>query len=119
MNPTFSPTQIGYTPTGSAYGSQVIIGRNMLGTNWEAIGYGQAGRPDYVERVYVNLTLASGVAPAQKATLSFNVSDIQTIIQGSANANAAALTFQLREFDVCDSSTAKKVMILASVPYVR
>lgn len=115
--PIYYPTNVGYTPTGSAYGSQLYLGRN-LATTWEAIGFGQVGRPDILERVYINLTQVSGVAtPTRVAQLSFNVADVQTIITANPNAAAAALTFQLREVDVCESSVAKKMLVLCSAPY--
>jgi len=116
---TFYSTQLGYTPSGSAYGSQIILGRN-LDTTWEAIGFGQAGRPDVLERVVINLTRVSGVAtPTKLGQISFNVTDIQTLIAGSTTAASGALNMQLREIDVCNDSTAMKMLGIFSSPYVR
>lgn len=118
MNPTFHPTQIGYTPTGSAYGSQVVIGRNMSAGNWEAIGFGAAGRPDPVERVYFNLSQISGVNPAvQKATIAIDTKSLLNIITANPNAPTTGFYFSFRELQVCDGGVLKAMAFLSSQPY--
>lgn len=116
MNPTFSPTQIGYTPTGSAYGSQVVIGRNM-NTTWDAIGYGQAGRPDYVERIYLNITQASGVAPVQKAQVVLDVKSLLNILAARPLAPTTGFYFAFREYLVCNNGVTQGAVFLSSQPY--
>jgi len=116
MNPTFFPTQIGYTPTGSAYGSQVVIGRNM-NTTWDAVGFGQGGRPDYVERIYLNITQASGVAPVQKAQIALDVKSLLNIIAANPNAPTTGFYFAFRELQVCNGSTVQAMTFMSSQPY--
>jgi hypothetical protein len=119
MSNSFFPPQIGFIPTTGSTGintSTLYLGRNV-DTTWEAVGFGQAGRPDYLETLYLNLTKLNAGVPDRIATLAFNVADVQTIITSHSNAGAAALTFQIREVDVCSAGVAKKMMILASAPY--
>jgi hypothetical protein len=116
MNPTFFPTQIGYTPTGSAYGSQVVIGRN-LGSPWEAIGFGVQGRPDYVERVYINITQASGVTPARQATVALDVQSLLSIMAQRPLAPTTGFYFSFREYLVCDQGDTKAALFLSSQAY--
>ncbi len=119
---TVTPTQIGFIPTGAngtVKTSSLYLGKNVDVT-WEAVGLGAQGRPDYLQVVNLNLTKVVGTSNpilTRLGTISFDVSDLQTIIAGNSNATAAALTFKLREVDVCDSTTARKMMVLSSLPY--
>lgn len=120
MANSFFPPQVGFIPTGlnsTRYNSSVVLGRNG-NVQWEAVGFGADGRPDNLEYFNIYLTNVSGVNPAVRGAISMNVGDIQTIIDGNSNATAAALTFKLREVDVCDSSVAKKMIFLATEPYL-
>lgn len=117
MNPTFFPTQVGYTPTGSAYGSQIVLGRN-LNTTWEAIGFGQQGRPDPLERVYMNLSQISGLSTAaQKAVVAFDVKSLLNILAARPLAPTTGFYFAFREYLVCDNGTTKAAVFLSSQPY--
>lgn len=121
MASSLYPPNIGFIPI-SGQGSTpqtptITLGRDVSVT-WEAIGFGAGGRPDYIKTVIINLTDNTVIAtPTKKAAISINVADVLTIIAGNTNATAAALTFKLREVDVCDDGTAKKMMILASATY--
>lgn len=113
---TFHPTNIGYTPTGYSAGSQIILGGNPSGS-WEAIGLGQHGRPDYVERVLINLIQPSGVTtPTRRAAISMNIVDLQTIITGRPHA-PVQFNFALKEVYVCEGGVTKAMAILASQTY--
>lgn len=116
-NPTFNPTQIGYTPTGSVCGSQVVIGKDMT-SSWEAIGYGAAGRPDPLDRLYINISQISGVnPPVRKATVAFDVKSLLNIIAANPNAPTTGFYFAFRELQVCNGSTTQAMTFLASQPY--
>lgn len=121
MPNTLHPTQIGYTPIGSAYQSTVTIGGNASPGTWEAIGFGQNGRPDYMERLVINLVSPSGVAPNQitrKGTCVLDVTQLIAIINGNSNAPSTGFAFALREVDVCENGTAKKMVVFASQTYL-
>ena len=119
MANSFYPSQIGFIPTGVASPnntSTIYLGRNV-DVAWEAVGFGAQGRPDYLETININLTKIDGATQTRLGTISMNVSDIQDIIDGNSNAQAAALTLSLREVAVCDNGTARAMIILASDPY--
>lgn len=114
--PTSTPTQLGYVPSGIAgtvfVPSQVTIGRSTTG-GWEAGGFGNAGRPDSLQLLTVNLTNRDATMPAK---LSFDVSDVYAIISGNSNA-PRNMFFRLTEVSVCVDSVEKKAMILMSQTY--
>lgn len=116
---TLHPTQIGYTPTGNynsvSTSSTLYLGRNA-GVTWEAIGFGQDGRPDYLENLVINLTQV-GTPNQTIASIVMSVTGIQAIIAASPNAAAQALSLTLREVSVCDAGVAKKMIVLASPTY--
>lgn len=116
---SFFPPQIGFGPTGIAgtrNTSTLYLGQNAS-VSWEAVGFGSDGRPDYLETLYINLSKVVANIPVKVATISFNVSGIQAIIAANSHAATPALDFQIREVDVCHAGIAKKMMILASLPY--
>lgn len=120
MGTSFFPPQIGFIPSSGATGlnvSTVVIGSNAS-TTWEAVGFSANGRPDYLEKFYINLSRQTNGIPTKVAVISFDVTGVQSIINADSNAGAAALTFQIREVAVCVSGVARKMMILASAPYV-
>lgn len=119
------PTQFGYTITGSSYGSQIVIGRN-IDSGWEAVGAGLQGRPDFVSRVIINLTdnlTSPPNTPNVIGTLghwgdiTLDVADLISVIEANPNA-PATMHLTLREFDVCDGSVPKKVMLIGCEPYL-
>lgn len=115
--PSFFPTQIGFTPTGSVYGSQVVVGRNMS-SSWEAAGLGAGGRPDPVDRIYFNLSLISGLStPLQTATIAFDTQSLIRIVLANPNAPSTGFYFAFRELQVCDNGTTRAMTFLASQPY--
>lgn len=116
MPNTFHPTQIGYTPSGQAQQSILVLGKNVS-ASWQSIGFGPNGQPDIVEKIYINLTKTADPTTTI-GTITLNVADLQSIIAGNSHATSAALTFGLREVDVCDNGTAKKMIILASATYL-
>jgi len=121
MASSLYPPNIGFIPlSGSSSTLQtptIMLGRDVSVT-WDSIGFGDGGRPDYIKTVVINLTDNSVInTPVKKAAIAINIADVLTIIAGNTNATAAALTFKLREVDVCDNGTAKKMMILASSTY--
>lgn len=115
MPNTLHPSQVSYTPTGSAYQSTVVIGR-QIGATWEAIGFGAQGRPDYLERLVINLTTPSG-GLSQKGSITMDVGSIINVIAANPFAPASGFQISLREVLVCDAGTTKKMMILASQTY--
>ena len=55
---TFYPTQIGTIETGvyPTDPSQLVFGRDVAVTTSKDVGFGQAGRPDFLEKITINLT---------------------------------------------------------------
>lgn len=118
---TVLPTQIGYTPTGSASGAQLVIGRNTT-ANWEAIGFGNDGRPDANERLVINLTYIdkSFVEPKliHAGTAYLDANSLFKIIQQSITKSNAGVKesngnpikkidsfeFSLKEVFVCEDT---------------
>lgn len=120
MSNSFFPTQIGFIPTGTngtANTSTLYLGSNAT-TTWEAIGFGQNGRPDYLQTLYLNLTKLVAGVPTLVATISIDVADVQAIIAGDSNATAPALQIKMREVAVCDAGIAKKMIVLGSSTYI-
>ncbi len=121
---TFFPSQIGYIPTGNAAGaltSTVVVGRTITGV-FEAVGFGQGGRPDYVEVVQVNISkrqsVGGGGAPIvdQYGTITMNVADI--ITARAANSHFPTnLNMTFKEVAICENGTNKRFMVLASQTY--
>lgn len=124
---TLHPTQIGTIPSGfiQTIPSQVVIGRDVSIENpsYEAFGFGIGGRPDFIEKVVINLTKNTSADKTQNGTLtkfataSINVEDLITIVNSNSNASSA-LSFTLKEVDVCDNGVAKKMIVLASDTYL-
>ncbi len=115
---TFHPTQIGYTSTGFAGGSQFYIGRDLT-SDWEAAGFGLRGRPDYVERVYINLTEVSGLAePQRRGHMSIDVNSLSQVLAINPNAPSTGFHFGLREVSICEDGVEKNMMVLASQTYL-
>lgn len=117
---SFFPPQVGFVPASGANGlnvSTLYLGGNA-GTTWEAVGFSTDGRPGYLETLYINLSRQTAGVPTRVAQISLNVTGVQAIITANANAGAAALTMQIREVAVCVSGSARKMLILASSPYV-
>lgn len=115
MNSIYA-SQIGFTQTGSAYGSTLTIGRTVSGT-FEGIGFGQQGRPDYAGVVAINLTQAVGDGTLnQMGTITLNVGDIlaQMALRSQFPGN---LNLVLKEVLVCESNVTKAMMIIGSQTY--
>lgn len=111
---TIYPTQIGYQPTGvnGTVGiSSVTIGRTITGA-YEGIGFGQDGRPDYLNLLQINLANKVGPVVTQRGTISMNVADLIAIAGLPANLNMT-----LKEVTVCDAGVAKKAVIIMSQLY--
>lgn len=119
MNQTLS-TQIGYTPSGSALGSTVVIGRDITSA-WEAIGFGSQGRPDVLEKLNINLTSLSGTI-TRKGVVSIDVASLVAVINANPNAPATGFQFGFREVAVCEldangDSVEKLMMVISSQTY--
>jgi hypothetical protein len=111
---TIYPTQIGYVPTGvnGTVGiSSVTIGRTITGS-YEGIGFGQDGRPDYLNLLQINLANKIGTVITQKGTITINVADIMAIAGVPANLNLT-----LKEVTVCNAGATNKMIILGSQLY--
>lgn len=109
---TLFPTQFGYNPTGVAGAiniSSVTIGRNVDSAN-EGPGFGQGGRPDYLEVLRINLTQV-GNPLVKKGTIEINVDDLI----GLSGPSVYNLT--LREITVCQDGVSKKAVVLMSQLY--
>lgn len=121
MNPSV-PTQLGYTPTGSAYQSTVVIGRNVNAT-WEAVGFGAEGRPDYLERLTINLTSPSGASLVRKGVVNIDVGALVQAINANPFAPSTGFQFAFREVSVCEvpdgssSAVERRMMVIASQTY--
>lgn len=124
---TIHPTQIGTIPTGfsQTLPSQIVFGRDVSLTypSYEARGFGQQARPDFIEKFKVHLTKNDSTNKTQNGTLSpyavvtLNVEDLVTIVNSNSNA-IDGLEFTFKEVDVCDGGTAKKMIILAGATYL-
>lgn len=122
---TLYPTQIGTIPTGAyaTYPSQLVFGRDVSAVTANDVGFGQAGRPDFVEKMTIYLTRNTSsdktinATLTNKSNLSINVEDLITI--SNANFNApATFSFTLKEVDVCEGGIAKKMCVLGSQTYL-
>ncbi len=113
---SFYPSQIAYNPTGavgSVQISSVIFGRDITG-NYEGIGFGQGGRPDYLQLLQINLTERESNGDLNKiGSITINVGDLLNITDLPSSLNIT-----LREIDVCDNGTAKRAVILMSEPFI-
>lgn len=121
MPNTFYPTQLGYLPTGVngvANTSTLFLGRDLTSaTAYDGPGFGAGGRPDYVQKVIINLTeRATNGTLTQRGTITINVDDIVSAVSSNSNV-PANLNLTLREVAVCDNGTNKRMMILASQTY--
>jgi len=116
MPNTFIPSQLGWTQTGSANGSQIVLGKDLT-VGWEAAGFGKAGRPDILEKVVINLTNTVQNPDAKRGSISIDVADLMTVIEANPENAPSVFRFELRQMDVCDNGIAKKIMVLASQTY--
>lgn len=119
MPSSFFPTQIGFLPTGAngtAQTSTLYFGRDTNAT-YDAVGFGQGGRPDYVSIIQIPLVQRAGDGTlTKKGTITL---DVAAIVSG-ANANSnmpTNLNLVLQEVAVCDNGTAKRMMIIGSQTY--
>ncbi len=108
---TIHPTQIGYQPDSFNGISSVTIGRTITGA-YEGIGFGQGGRPDYLNLLQINLANNAAGVITQKGTITMNVADLMAIVGVPANLNMT-----LKEVTVCELGVSKKMVILASQTY--
>lgn len=121
MANTFFPTQIGTTYTGSAAGSQIIIGRNV-NSNFEAAGFGQNGRPDYLQNFEINITQKNGDEKLNRRGLvTIDVDSLMYYINNKY-APSSGIHFGVRELSVCEVNDAgvaeeKSMLVLCSQTY--
>lgn len=124
------PTQIGFIPGVDGSGEQVknqtselVLGRNVTG-DWEAIGFGKNGRPDYLEKVTLNIAYRMGdntkVLPL-RITIDANV--VYDIWMNNADTPSDGFNLITKEVAVCETddegnSTEKRMIILASETYL-
>lgn len=121
---TLYPSQIGTIESGSyaAHPSQLVFGRDVSAATSRDVGFGQGGRPDFIERVTIFLTKNNSSDKTVNsnltayATVTINVEDLVSIVTSNPNAGAA-LNLTLKEVDVCDAGVAKKMIILAGPTY--
>jgi hypothetical protein len=116
-NPYY-PTQMGYLPTGSngvANTSTFVVGRDIT-ANYEAVGLGAGGRPDYAQEVVFNLTYKDGPTLTKRGTISLNVGDLYAAKLTNPNV-PTDIALYLQEVAVCDNGVEKRMMIIASDPY--
>jgi len=121
----FTP-QMGFIPSGANQDSRVIVGQNPNVT-WEAIGFGQRGRPDTLQQFEIFLTAISGdqtsvlTSGPLMATILMDCSSMYNTIANNPTAPTTGFFFSMREVSVCENvagnSVERKMMILASQTY--
>ena len=124
---TLYPTQIGTIESGSyqTEPSQLFFGRNVSTPNTSAkdVGFGAAGRPDFIEKMNIFLTKNPATNKLENGELepignfilsSTGLAAIKTLRPRAPNV----FVFELKEVDVCENGTPKKMMILASQTYL-
>lgn len=112
---TFHPTNIGYTPTGTANGSQIFLGKDIY-SEFEGVGFGPNARPDTVERIVMNLTKIDEETPRKIAKINFDATGLAYIIDRGLYTPETP-NFELKEILVCEDGETKNMMILASQTY--
>ena len=131
---TLHPTNIGFTPKTYAgqvggnlgtLGSTFTIGRDVSlandGSQIEGFGFGDGGRPDYVNAFIINITTADG--KTQQAQLNFNVTDLVALLHTTAKNVGTPILFSFKEVSVCEydtassTSTEKRMIVMASETY--
>lgn len=119
------PPQIGYTPSGSQFGSRVVIGGNPTGA-WEAVGLGPNGRPGFISGLQINVTnIMPGVNTTVPGVINISAGDLMTLIAMNATSGhvPTQLNFKLTEVAVCeesgDATVEKRMVILASQTYAK
>lgn len=128
MSNSFYPPQIGFIPSGNNQDSRVIIGRNP-NVGWDAIGFGQYGRPDTLQQFELFITASSGDQLGYQttplaATVLIDARSMFSVISTNPLAPQTGFFFSMREVSVCELdnstppvSTERKMMILASQTY--
>lgn len=115
----FYPSNVGFTPTGSAYGSTITLGRTISGT-FEGVGFGQGGRPDYANLVVINLAQrvndGGGDIIEQHGTITLNVGDVLAQM-ATRPLFPTNLNLTLKEVLVCEANVTKGMMIIGSQTY--
>lgn len=118
------PTQIGYTPLSSGtppYPSQVVIGRDIT-ASFEAVGFGDGGRPDPMSLLKINLT-NQAVDPAVKVgSISMSATGLAAIISANFALLGQPLNFTFQEVALCvdvnGTATEKRAVVLMSQSYL-
>jgi len=125
---TLHPTQIGTIESGfsQTQASQIVLGRDVsipdTSTTPEGYGFGIAGRPDFIEKLVINLTYNESSDKtinqnlAKVAQLSFDATGLAYIINRSAHA-PSNFNFVLKEVLVCENQQTRNMIILASETY--
>lgn len=125
--PSFFDPYIGYTNSGL-----LLIGKNPT-VNWEAIGFGEGGRPNIMGTLTINFCVSgdnnlpstsgqSGAAAINMiASVGLAAGDLVNIVTGSTNA-PKFFNFSFKEVAVCSgdgkgNSQEARMMILASQIY--
>ena len=118
-----TPPQIGFTPAGSTLGSQIVMGKNTAVT-FEAIGYGEKGRPQELQKIVINLSKFEGTTYTTIGSISLDVQAITDLIAANSNIpNPISMT--LREVAVCEDTdndgtadAEKRMIIIGSQTYL-
>lgn len=117
------PPQIGYNPSGSQFGSRVVIGGNPTGA-WEAVGLGPNGRPGFISGLQINVTnLQPSVPTTVPGVINISAGDLMALIAMNATSGhvPTQLNFKLTEVSICEdidgSSEERRMVVLASQTY--
>jgi hypothetical protein len=117
--PSFYPPQVGFLPTGvngTAQTSTLYFGRD-IDASYDAIGFGQGGRPDYLSIIQIPLvSRAMDGTLTKQGTLTL---DVGALVSGRmANPNMPTdLNLILKEVAVCDAGQNRRAVVLMSETY--
>jgi hypothetical protein len=123
MPNSFFDPYVGFVPSG-----QLVIGQDPT-VNWEAIGFGQNGRPNGMGTLTINICSSGNGSFTKMASLQIAAGDLLTIMAANQNApgnNGAddkTFNFALTEVAVCsgdDSGNTQeaRMVIWASQMYL-
>ena len=121
MNNSIIPSTIGSTPINSTNGSQLVFGRDVSVT-FEAIGLGQTGRPDVLQKLIINLSTINAGVTTKTCSITLDPAAIITLITSNPNI-PSPVNMSLVEAAVCvaddsGNTTEQRMIIIGSATYL-